>query len=121
MRGERLSVTMAREHVENGHGGKYAHYCYRCEHFEAQRAAWEWQVAAIDKPRAWLSPGRRWGVGFGDDEYQRRTFYVGPLVVALWRCRCADCRAELARIRELAETDHGQIDRDKQREVVGGE
>ena len=33
-RGERLSVTMAREHVENGHGGKYAPYCYRCQFFE---------------------------------------------------------------------------------------
>lgn len=31
---ERLSVKMAREHVENGHGGEYAHYCYRCQFFE---------------------------------------------------------------------------------------
>lgn len=114
---ERLSVTMAREHVADGHGGKYAHYCYRCECFEAQRDAASWQLLAIEKRRVWRYPSWpdvRRVVGLGSDEYQRRTVWVGPLVLALWRCRCEDCRADLARLRADADADYGQEDRDGQ-------
>lgn len=60
---------------------------------------WE-HLAKRIPPRIWLLgwPGWRRPVGMASDEVNRRTVWVGPLVVALWRCRCADCRHERAHL-----------------------
>jgi hypothetical protein len=113
---ERLSIQLARDHVDGGHGGGYAHYCYRCEYFEELSASAGWQLSAIEKRRFWVYPRGSWTgrLGIGGDEYQRRTVYIGRLVIALWRCRCEDCKGDLERLRDLASRDLGQEDRDKQ-------
>lgn len=69
-----------------------------------------WRLAAIEKKRFWTYGPRSWRgfCQFGDDEYQRRTLvlglpFVGALVFALWRCRCEDCAADLAQLREFVD------------------
>lgn len=114
----RLSVELAADHVENGHGGKYEPYCYRCQYFDEVSMHAATQLAAIQKtPWPWFGgwPTLRRFVGLGSDEFQRRTVWVGPLVIPLWQCRCSDCRADLKRLREMADEGFGQRDRDKQR------
>ena len=114
----RLSVTTAREHVEDGHGGEYEPYCYRCQYFDEVRNSAGWQLLAIEKQRVWLSPEwPHWTrlVGIGTDEYWRYTVWLGPLVIALRRCRDSVAREYIARLRETADSDLGQVDRDKQR------
>lgn len=70
-----------------------------------------WRLSAIEKKRFWVYGPESWRgrlCQFGDDEYQRRTLvlrlpYVGALVVALWRCRCEDCKGDLAGLREFVD------------------
>lgn len=111
----RLSVALADEHCEDGHSGKYEAYCYRCQYFEEVRSAAAYQLAAIEKRRLWVYPKGEWSgrVGIGDDEYQRRTLHFGRFVLALWRCRCSDCKAEIKHLRQIVDTDFGQADRAK--------
>lgn len=88
VKGERLSVTLMREHVESGHSGEFESYCYRCEYFyERQRSA-----------RLEL------------EIYGRHVLRLGPVRIMLWKNR-----GEYATyLRELLATDPGQEDRDKQ-------
>jgi hypothetical protein len=113
---ERLSVELAREHVENGHKGKYAHYCYRCQWFDEYEERAGWELLAIEKSRVWLYPKGSWwgGIGFGSDEYCRRTFYVGRLVMALWRARDKETREYVEHLRKRSTANEGQRDRDGQ-------
>lgn len=77
--------------------------------------AWEsalWQLAAIERPRMWTYSGRDWRgwPQIGSDEYRRRTLvlglpFVGAVVIALRRCRCADCAADIAALRDIVESE----------------
>lgn len=69
-----------------------------------------WKLTAIERRRVWFYSGKGWRGWpmIGDDEYQRRTLalglpFVGAVVIALWRCRCADCTQELAQLREFVD------------------
>lgn len=76
--------------------------------------AWEcayWELTAVERRRFWTY-GRDWRgwAQIGSDEYRRRTLvlgvpFVGALVVALWRCRCEDCAADIAALRATVESE----------------
>jgi hypothetical protein len=115
---ERLSVTLAREHVNDGHGGKYEPYCYRCQYHEAQADAATWEYLALTKRRVWLTPERRWWplLSIGSDEFWRYTLCVGPVVIALWSMWLNKDRREwVARLKATMGDDAGQRDRDGQK------
>lgn len=113
---ERLSVTLMRDHVLGGHEGRYEAYCYRCQFFEERRERAKWELAAIERPRIWLSDWPRWSrmVSLGGDEFCRRTLCVGPVVIALWRFVDRDTAEYVVQLRNWAQGDEGQEDRDKQ-------
>lgn len=116
-RAERLSVTLMRDHVLGGHEGKYEAYCYRCQFFQERQERAQWELAAIERPRWWISDWPHWKqfVSLGGDEFFRRTLCIGPLVIALWRFPMdLDTAEYMAGLRKWAEGDEGQSDRDKQ-------
>lgn len=49
---ERLSVTLAAEHTENGHHGRYSAYCYRCQYFQLHEML---TMSRGDKLAGWLT------------------------------------------------------------------
>lgn len=71
---------------------------------------WEiayWEFLAKNRKRFWLLDGslRHWKIFLGSDEVNRRTLVVGPLVVALWQCRCEFCTSELTTLEAILEQD----------------
>ena len=103
---DRLSVQMAVEHVEGKHADKPGAYCYRCQCHGWEWEAIYWRWTALNRRRVWFhTPGETYNrvspLWVGNDEYHRRTLvigwgFTGQAVVALWRCRCKECRQELA-------------------------
>jgi hypothetical protein len=83
------------------------------EHLESLKwelAYWEWCAKYGRRSRIWRSGFDRWAfrVYLGGDEFGRHTLVIGPWVIALWSCRCADCKAEeraLQQIIDVEETD----------------
>lgn len=71
-------------------------------------AEWEtayWQHMATTPPaRVWRQGGWSWLPWLGDDERRRRTLVWGRWVIALWHCRCTDCREDAARLARLLDT-----------------
>jgi hypothetical protein len=61
-----------------------------------ETAYWEWE-AKYGYKRVWSLPGN-WKIFLGSDETNRRTLVVGPIVIALWHCRCSDCKEDRARL-----------------------
>lgn len=61
-----------------------------------QLAYWEWLAKFGRRKRIWRSGWDRWGFKWyaGGDEFGRHTVVVGPWVIALWSCRCDDCKAD---------------------------
>ena len=55
-------------------------------------AYWEW-LAVTPPSRVWTMGGWSWMPRVGDDEHSRRTLAWGHWVLALWYCRCPDCRS----------------------------
>lgn len=66
-------------------------------------AYWEWM--AKNRKRLWLTD--RWALTLGEDELNRRTLVVGPVVVALWHCRCVDCRADEQVLLDIIDREEG--------------
>ena len=62
-----------------------------------------WQYMAISpRPRLWWHGWTGRAIWMGDDEWRRRTLVLGPLVVALWACRCKECRTLRRTLRDEA-------------------
>lgn len=61
-----------------------------------QLAYWEWLAKFGRRKRIWLSGWDHWALKWyaGGDEFGRHTVVVGPWVIALWSCRCDDCKAD---------------------------
>jgi hypothetical protein len=76
-------------------------------HFEWQAAYWEWGARFGRRKRIWRSGWDHWGLKWfaGGDEYGRHTIVVGPWVIALWSCRCADCKAEETHLLSIIDAD----------------
>lgn len=64
------------------------------EGLEWEAAYWEWGARFGRRKRVWRSGWDHWSLELSVDEYSRRTLVVGPWVIALWGCRCEDCKAE---------------------------
>lgn len=70
-----------------------------------------WQLMALQrKPRFWFTRSfDTWLPFLGDDEYRRRTLVLGTpitghvVIAAPWRCRCRDCRDDIARLRAIVD------------------
>ena len=81
----------------------------RAERDSAQwgEAYWEWCARFGRRKRVWRSGFDRWTLRFyrGGDEFGRNTLVVGPWVIALWSCRCADCKVDEEKL--LAIVDGG--------------
>lgn len=68
-------------------------------------AYWEW-MAKFGRKRFWWSGWEHWwALAIGDDEFNRRTVVLGPVVVALWQCRCRYCKDEAARLQAIIDAD----------------
>lgn len=61
-----------------------------------------WQHMATTPPgRVWRQQGWDWLPHLRDDERRRRTLVWGRWVLALWHCRCTDCRADAAHLEAI--------------------
>ena len=68
-----------------------------------EMAYWEW-LAKYGQKRFWWF-GWNWKIFLGSDEMSRRTLVLGPLVIALWRCRCEMCVEEKERLEAILASD----------------
>lgn len=77
------------------------------ESLEWQAAYWEWSARFGRRKRIWRSGWDHWALKWfaGGDEYGRHTIVVGPWVIALWSCRCDDCKADEARLLAIVDAD----------------
>lgn len=77
------------------------------ESLEWQVAYWEWGARFGRRKRIWRSGWDHWGLKWfaGGDEYGRHTIVVGPWVIALWSCRCTDCKADEAALLAIVDAD----------------
>ena len=66
------------------------------EHMKWELAYWEWAARYGRRAHIWRSGFDHWAFRAyrGGDEFGRHTLVIGPWVIALWSCRCADCKAE---------------------------
>ena len=72
-----------------------------------QLAYWEWLAKYGRRKRFWRSGWDRWGLKWfaGGDEFGRHTVVVGPWVIALWSCRCDDCKADEQALLAVIDSD----------------
>jgi len=70
-------------------------------------AYWEWAAKYGRRARIWRSGRNWWALKAyrGGDEFGRHTIVVGPWVVALWSCRCADCKAERIALQAILDAE----------------
>jgi hypothetical protein len=68
---------------------------------------WEYNARFGRRKRVWRSGWDHWGLKFyrGGDEFSRNTIVIGPLVFALWSCRCGECKAEKKRLEEYLDSE----------------
>lgn len=66
-------------------------------------AYWEHLARFGRRKRIWRSGWDRWALRLGDDEIGRRTLVIGPWVVALWNCRCGDCKFDERMLLDIVE------------------
>jgi hypothetical protein len=70
---------------------------------------WEaayWELTAKQRSRFWFGKFTTWLPWLGGDEYWRRTLVLGTpitghIVIALWRDRCPECTADIARLKQV--------------------
>ena len=76
-------------------------------HTKWELAYWEWLAKYGRRKRIWRSGFDRWAIKWytGGDEFGRNTLVVGPWVIALWSCRCEECKAEERALQAILDQD----------------